>query len=493
MGSLLTQPITEKKTDQGEGLGLRYGLSSMQGWRLEMEDAHFVKVGLPYGLDDWSFFAVFDGHAGGCAAKYASSNLLEYILRDREIGFGKEIGPEPLNTEHDTNTTNTNDENNKHTSEDTATTKQQQESEKSNNLSQSPTSNGNDLTVTTATSAPENQMIDNKTSSIVGEDSPENPSQEIKNISLDQLKDSDGKKIINVPISDSYPNIKLLDMTRAIRSGFLQIDQAMRSTDLEMSGCTAVCSLISPTHLFIANCGDSRAVLFDGTSPKFATEDHKPYHPNERKRIIDAGGTATERINGTLAVSRALGDFDFKKDERLGATEQLVSPEPEVTIIERQPSDEFLILACDGIWDVMKNEELCQYVRYLLMIESDLQKICNSVLDVCLRRRSRDNMSIIIVVFESGPKVQEEEVERDKKNDLLLYKLTDWLQENYPHYGPDGTPDFTFDSFMTLFTTEDVHQHIRAPPGVGFEAKYDLIRKRYLKNKNICEEEKNKD
>lgn len=208
-------------------------------------------------------------------------------------------------------------------------------------------------------------------------------------------------KFISAPLSEQLTMVK-----EAIKSGFLRIDQNMRVAAQDASGCTAVCAFVSPTHIFIANCGDSRAVFYSGTSLSFVTEDHKPFNPTERKRIIDAGGTATQRINGTLAVSRALGDFESKKDNLRGPCEQLVSPEPEVTIIERNPKDEFLVLACDGIWDVMNNDDLCQFIRHKLIIEPDLENVCSSVLDLCLNKGSRDNMSIIIVVFETAPKVR---------------------------------------------------------------------------------------
>ncbi|WP_411027536.1 hypothetical protein, partial [Salmonella sp. s54925] len=72
-----------------------------------------------------------------------------------------------------------------------------------------------------------------------------------------------------------------------------------------------------------------------------------------------AGGSVMiQRINGSLAVSRALGDFEYKMEAQLSATEQLVSPEPEVSCLRRQNDDEFLLLACDGVWDVMSNEEV---------------------------------------------------------------------------------------------------------------------------------------
>lgn len=87
----------------------------------------------------------------------------------------------------------------------------------------------------------------------------------------------------------------------------------------DKSGSTAVCVLISPNHFFIANCGDSRAVLCRKGVPAVCTLDHKPTVPAEKKRIQDAGGSVMiHRVNGSLAVSRALGDFEYKCVEGKG-------------------------------------------------------------------------------------------------------------------------------------------------------------------------------
>jgi len=81
MGSFLDKPKTEKSNDSGEGNGLRYGLGAMQGWRIEMEDSHHAKIRLDRpGFEEWSFFAVFDGHAGGTVSKFSANELLESIL-----------------------------------------------------------------------------------------------------------------------------------------------------------------------------------------------------------------------------------------------------------------------------------------------------------------------------------------------------------------------------------------------------------------------------
>ena len=87
------------------------------------------------------------------------------------------------------------------------------------------------------------------------------------------------------------------------------------------------------------NIGDSRSVLCSAQKVAFATSDHKPTNPDERARIEQAGGHVTQgRVNGQLAVSRALGDFELKNREDLDATKQLVSPEPIMDVVERNQS-----------------------------------------------------------------------------------------------------------------------------------------------------------
>lgn len=83
--------------------------------------------------------------------------------------------------------------------------------------------------------------------------------------------------------------------------------------------------------------------------------------------------------------SRALGDFEYKNVEGRGPCEQLVSPEPDISIRQRNDAeDEFLVLACDGVWDVMSNDDLCGYIHNRLCVTDDLQEVTSQVIDTCL-------------------------------------------------------------------------------------------------------------
>lgn len=142
--------------------------------------------------------------------------------------------------------------------------------------------------------------------------------------------------------------------------------------------------------------------------------DHKPVDPKESQRIIDAGGFVEfGRVNGNLALSRAIGDFEFKQNANLPAEEQAVTCLPDVIEHIIAEDDEFFVLACDGIWDCMTNQQVVSYVRHHLAEKTKLQDICEQMMEHCLAPDSDgggvgcDNMSVMIVAILHG-KTEEE-------------------------------------------------------------------------------------
>merc|ERR1711881_396876 len=240
------------------------------------------------------------------------------------------------------------------------------------------------------------------------------------------------------------------------------------------------CVLITEKYVLFSNCGDSRGVLSGKTGsgndasasrPTLATLDHKPSNPPERERIQNAGGNVMiQRVNGSLAVSRALGDFEYKNVEGKGPKEQLVSPEPEFYMKLREPEiDEFLVLACDGVWDVMTNEELVGFVSARMRVTEDLETIANEVIDTCLHKGSRDNMSIIIIAFPAAPKVDPEAVRKeDELNKLIKQKVTEIIEEN--------DEDISFASVFQKMVEMDLED---LPPGGQIYSKKILIEETY--------------
>ncbi len=176
------------------------------------------------------------------------------------------------------------------------------------------------------------------------------------------------------------------------------------------AGCTAVCAMVRNGDLIVANAGDSRCVLSRNGQAVALTQDHKPMDPEEYDRIIKAGGfVADGRVNGSLNLSRALGDLEYKQSKDLPPEAQMVTAFPEIRSEKLQSAaDEFLILACDGIWDVLTNQEAVDFVRERLLAGKTPKQVCEEACDHCLAPDTNgcgkgcDNMSIVVVVFKES-------------------------------------------------------------------------------------------
>ncbi|KAK9470991.1 phosphatase 2C-like domain-containing protein, partial [Dipodascopsis tothii] len=301
MGQLLSDPVVDKVSDSGENDIVVFGTSSMQGWRITMEDAHAAVLDLQREDgrqppdDKVCFFGVYDGHGGKKAAIYAGDHLHNIVARQAAYAKG--------------------------------------------------------------------------------------------------------------------------DYEQALKDGFLSTDRAIMQ-DAEFgddpSGCTATTAILTRTKIFCANAGDSRTVLGVKGLAKPLSYDHKPRNEGEKARITAAGGWVSGgRVNGCLALSRAIGDFYFKKSQNLRPEEQMVTAFPDVIEHEFGPDDEFVVLACDGIWDCYSSQEVVEFVRRGIADKQDLQLICENLMNKCLAPRQDvtmygcDNMTVTIVAILDG-KTKEE-------------------------------------------------------------------------------------
>jgi len=225
-------------------------------------------------------------------------------------------------------------------------------------------------------------------------------------------------------------NYKKGDYIEALKSGFLECDENMLK-DEEMrddpSGATAVCVLIKDNKIFCANCGDSRSVSCVGGVVEELSFDHKPSNEEETRRIVAAGGyVELNRVNGNLALSRAMGDFIFKRNAKLPAEEQIVTAYPEVIVKDITEDHEFIVLACDGIWDVLSNQEVVDFVRRRIAAKMEPEEICEELLNHCLAPDCQmgglgcDNMTVIILGFLHGKSYEDlaEKCSRIPKDNL---------------------------------------------------------------------------
>ncbi|KAM7260998.1 hypothetical protein ACFE04_026473 [Oxalis oulophora] len=208
------------------------------------------------------------------------------------------------------------------------------------------------------------------------------------------------KNILKFIVEDSqFPT----GVRKAIKSAFAKADHAFAdATSLDKSsGTTALTALIMGRTMLIANVGDSRAVLGKRGRAIELSKDHKPNCTSERLRIEKLGGVIYDGyLNGQLSVARALGDWHIKGTKGSSCP---LSSEPELEEIELSEEDEFLIIGCDGLWDVMSSQCAVTMVRKELMQHNDPEKSSKALVKEALQRNTCDNLTVVVVCFSADP------------------------------------------------------------------------------------------
>jgi len=199
------------------------------------------------------------------------------------------------------------------------------------------------------------------------------------------------------------------DFARACVEGFILTDRLISQKVDESSGSTALSILIDSENIYCANIGDSRAVSsFTGhTCP--LSFDHKPNRTDELKRVENGGGWVEyNRVNGALAMSRALGDFFFKQNLDNPLHKQIVTAIPDVTICKLKEF-EFIVLGCDGVFDMLSNTDVVTFVRNRLAQKIHPKEICQRLVEVCIADHPSndlpgcDNVTVTIIYFNDLP------------------------------------------------------------------------------------------
>ncbi|CAL0323152.1 unnamed protein product [Lupinus luteus] len=325
MGSSMSFPKTEKVCEDGENEHLRYGLSSMQGWRAAMEDAHAAHLDLP---PSTSFFGVYDGHGGKVVAKFCAKYLHQQVLKSQEYIAGDV--PTSLHKAFFRM----------------------------------------DEMMRGERGWRELAILGDKINKFNGIWSP---------------RSSDG----NDQGDDDW----------AFEEG-PHSDYAGPT-----SGSTACVALIRNNQLFVANAGDSRCVISRNGQAYNMSRDHKPDLEIEKERITKAGGFIyAGRVNGILNLARAIGDMEFKGNKFLSSEKQIVTAKPDINIVDLCDEHEFMVLACDGIWDCLSSQQVVDFVRQELLSVTKLSAVCEKVLDRCLAPsitfgEGCDNMTMVLVQF----------------------------------------------------------------------------------------------
>lgn len=195
------------------------------------------------------------------------------------------------------------------------------------------------------------------------------------------------------------------DIREIFNEAFQEADKEINNKLSGHSGCTAAVCLLRweqqndvedglehSRMLYTANVGDSRIVLLRDSVALRLTYDHKASDVMECKRVEAIGGLVIKnRVNGMLAVTRSIGDKFF---------DSLVISNPFTTKIELTSKDEFMIIACDGLWDVMEDQEACNFIVEN-NLSSDPQMASEMLIEHALKLGSADNITVMVVSFKT--------------------------------------------------------------------------------------------
>ncbi len=200
----------------------------------------------------------------------------------------------------------------------------------------------------------------------------------------------------------------------SIEMACLVLDEKLRGSHWLMDatgqisgGSTCNAIWIREKKIYSCNVGDCRFILSYKGKAFPVTEDHKPESKKERQRIIKAGGYVSDnRVNGILGVARSFGDFVFKTRSSKTAAEQVVTALPDVFTVEIDQNIDFMVLASDGVWDVMSNQEVVDFVKERLN-KDDLDKIAMLLIEMCHAMvptwcgMGSDNMTCVIAILKN--------------------------------------------------------------------------------------------
>ncbi|XP_045829614.1 probable protein phosphatase 2C 25 isoform X2 [Trifolium pratense] len=184
------------------------------------------------------------------------------------------------------------------------------------------------------------------------------------------------------------------DVEEAVKRGYLNTDSEFMKKDLHGGACS-VTALIRNGNLIVSNAGDCRAVISKGGVAEALTSDHRPSREDERDRIETLGGyvdlcRGVWRIQGSLAVSRSIGDRHLK---------QWVTAEPETKVIRIEPEHDLLILASDGLWDKVSNQEAVDTALQFCVGNNKQQALlaCKKLAELAVSRGSLDDTSVMLI------------------------------------------------------------------------------------------------
>ena len=434
----VNQANTEKATYDKTLSTMKIGVCEMQGWRRTMEDAAIV---LPNFEKNTSLFGILDGHGGSIISEFISVNFKNVLIRLDSYKNGN-------NEKALIETFLIMDEllKNKKINNFIYTTHNSKEKPKENlKTKNSPNGNENivklrfetgvfefdlnqiDLSIggeDTSTTLYEYKNIEKEFSLSKNNEEINNDINKIKiediffekggkqNASLNTLpafEEVFNIKKIDIDFTDNEKynknNINNFELTKNISNSStkLSYDNLVAS---EM-GTTANIMLIKSGVIYIANVGDSLSVMYKNRKAYNLNREHQTIIESEKERVLKSGASIVGyRINGMLNLTRAIGDLKFKSNYNLKRHEQSVISLPEITKIDNIDDIDFIIMGCDGVWDCVKRQLVCDFVDREIRENpnKNLSEILKVIFDKCVSPvwgviLGTDNMSCIIIQF----------------------------------------------------------------------------------------------
>jgi len=366
----------------------------MQGWRTNMEDAHIAISDLGAEHGGLSLFGVFDGHGGREVALFCQKRFPDEIRRQlQSLRGSSQASDKPGGTLGEAL------RNGFHTMDD---------------LLISPDHERELLLLkqgkTIGSSSSSSPAGPSGSPSGSADADPDASSEE----EADERRGREGPEAKDKgPLTREEATQAMMKMALMRRRQDEAAPGSATAHVADSVGCTAVCVLMSQAEVICANAGDSRAIMCRAGKPVELSHDHKPNDETERRRIEAAGGRVEEirvgprvhhRVNGNLNLSRAIGDMEYKKRPELGPERQMICSTPDLIAVPLTQEDEFILLACDGIWDVKSNQEVCDFVGARLKRGEAITVIAEALLDDCIAVDPKqthgiggDNMTVVIV------------------------------------------------------------------------------------------------
>ncbi|CAD6210746.1 unnamed protein product [Miscanthus lutarioriparius] len=200
----------------------------------------------------------------------------------------------------------------------------------------------------------------------------------------------------NMPkfIAEEFKKVNGGEIEGAVKRGYLKTDEEFLKRD-ESGGACCVTAVLQKGGLVVSNAGDCRAVLSRAGKAEALTSDHRASREDEKERIENLGGfvvnyRGTWRVQGSLAVSRGIGDGHLK---------QWVVADPETRTLLVDQQCEFLILASDGLWDKIDNQEAVDLARPLCINNDKASRMaaCRMLTETSISRGSTDDISVVIL------------------------------------------------------------------------------------------------